>query len=37
MGDENVTTLNLTVFRVDVERGLILVKGAVPAREGGWI
>ena len=30
LGQENVTTLNLTVFRVDVERGLILVKGAVP-------
>ena len=30
MGQDNVTTLNLTVFRVDVERGLILIKGAVP-------
>src|SRR5580704_16837313 len=37
MGQDNVTTLNLTVFRVDVERGLILVKGAVPGTEGGWV
>src|ERR1700709_1304239 len=34
MGQELVTTLNLTVFRVDVERGLILIKGAVPGTEG---
>ena len=34
MGQDQVTTLNLTVFRVDVERGLILVKGAVPGTEG---
>jgi large subunit ribosomal protein L3 len=37
MGQENVTTLNLTVFRVDVERGLILLKGAVPGAEGGFL
>ena len=37
MGQDNVTTLNLTVFRVDVERGLILVKGAVPGTEGTWV
>src|SRR5581483_8566155 len=37
MGQDNVTTLNLTVFRVDVERGLILLKGAVPGTEGGWV
>src|SRR5215469_3441258 len=37
MGQDNVTTLNLTVFRVDVERGLILLKGAVPGAEGGWV
>ena len=34
LGQETVTTLNLTVWRVDVERGLILVKGAVPGTEG---
>jgi large subunit ribosomal protein L3 len=37
MGQDNVTTLNVTVFRVDVERGLILLKGAVPGTEGGWV
>ena len=37
MGQDNVTTLNLTVFRVDVERGLILVRGAVPGAEGGFV
>src|SRR5580704_4998247 len=37
MGSDNVTTLNLTVFRVDVERGLILIKGAVPGTEGGFV
>jgi large subunit ribosomal protein L3 len=37
MGSTNVTTLNLTVFRVDVERGLILIRGAVPGTEGTWV
>jgi len=37
MGQENVTTLNLTVWRVDVERGLILIKGAVPGTEGTYV
>ena len=37
MGQETVTTLNLTVFRVDVERGLILIKGAVPGTEGTYV
>ena len=37
MGDERVTTLNLRVVRTDVERGLILVEGAVPGAKGGWI
>ena len=37
MGQDNVTTLNLTVFRVDVERGLILIKGAVPGTEGTFV
>jgi len=37
MGQDNVTTLNLTVFRVDVERGLILLRGAVPGAEGGYV
>jgi large subunit ribosomal protein L3 len=37
MGQDNVTTLNLTVWRVDVERGLILIKGAVPGTEGTYV
>ena len=37
MGQENITTLNLTVFRVDAERGLILIKGAVPGTEGTFV
>jgi len=37
MGDERVTTQNIEVVRVDVERGLILVKGAVPGSKGGWV
>jgi len=32
-----VTTLNLKVVQTDVERGLILVEGAVPGVKGGWI
>ncbi|MGC8697102.1 MAG: 50S ribosomal protein L3, partial [Halothiobacillus sp.] len=34
MGDERVSSLGLSVVRVDVERGLILVKGAVPGSTG---
>jgi large subunit ribosomal protein L3 len=37
MGVERVTTLNLRVVQTDVERGLILVEGAVPGSKGGWI
>src|ERR1700739_4429082 len=37
MGVEKVTTQNLRVVRTDVERGLILVAGAVPGVKGGWI
>jgi len=37
LGQEQVTTLNVTVFRVDVERGLILLKGAVPGTEGTYV
>ncbi|HMO42200.1 MAG TPA: 50S ribosomal protein L3 [Phenylobacterium sp.] len=36
-GVETVTTLNLTVWRVDAERNLILVKGAVPGSEGSYV
>lgn len=37
LGVERVTTLNLKVVRTDVDRGLILVEGAVPGTKGGWI
>ncbi|MFC7052652.1 50S ribosomal protein L3 [Hansschlegelia quercus] len=37
MGDVRVTTQNLKVVSTDVERGLILVEGAVPGSAGGWI
>src|SRR5215475_7942038 len=37
LGQETVTTLNVTVWRVDVERGLILVKGSVPGSEGSFV
>jgi large subunit ribosomal protein L3 len=37
MGDERVTTLNLEVVRVDPERNLILIRGAVPGAPGGHV
>jgi len=37
MGTDRVTTLNLKVVKLDVERGLILVEGAVPGVAGGYI
>jgi large subunit ribosomal protein L3 len=37
LGVETVTTQNITVVRIDVERGLILVKGAVPGAEGSYV
>ena len=37
LGQETVTTQNLTVFRVDAERGLIMIKGAVPGSEGSYV
>jgi len=35
MGAERTTTQNLQVVRVDAEKGLLLVKGAVPGSKGG--
>jgi len=35
MGAERVTTQSLEIIRVDAERNLLLVKGAVPGAEGG--
>ena len=37
MGATRVTSQNLEVVSTDVERGLILVKGAVPGSKGAWI
>ncbi|HEV2362650.1 MAG TPA: 50S ribosomal protein L3 [Caulobacteraceae bacterium] len=37
LGGERVTTLNLTVFRVDAERGLLMLRGAVPGAEGAFL
>ena len=37
MGDVRVTTQNLTVVRTDVEQGLLLIKGAIPGADGGWV
>ncbi|MFN2625011.1 MAG: 50S ribosomal protein L3 [Mycobacteriales bacterium] len=37
MGNERVTTLGLTVQGVDAERGLLLIKGAVPGPTGGLV
>ena len=36
-GVDRVTTQNLEVAKVDVERGLIMVRGAVPGSKGGWV
>ena len=37
MGVDRITTLNLRVVQTDVERGLLLIEGAVPGSKGGWI
>jgi large subunit ribosomal protein L3 len=37
MGFERQTTQNLTVHAVDAERGLILIKGAVPGPKGSVV
>ena len=37
MGVERVTTLNLAVAAVDVEQGLLMIKGAVPGSKGGYV
>ena len=37
MGATRVTTQNLEVVKTDEERGLILIKGAVPGSKGGWV
>ncbi|MEJ2123460.1 MAG: 50S ribosomal protein L3 [Alphaproteobacteria bacterium] len=37
MGDVRTTTQNLVVVRTDVNRGLVMVRGAVPGAKGGWV
>ncbi len=37
MGAARVTTQNLQVVKTDADRGLIMVKGAVPGSKGGWV
>lgn len=37
MGAVRVTTQNLQVVKTDADRGLIMVKGAVPGAKGGWV
>jgi large subunit ribosomal protein L3 len=37
LGAVRVTTQNLQVVRTDADRGLIMVKGAVPGSKGGWV
>jgi large subunit ribosomal protein L3 len=36
-GNERVTTQNLEIAKVDVDRGLIMIRGAVPGSKGGWV
>jgi LSU ribosomal protein L3P len=37
MGDRNITALNLDLVRIDAERNLLLVKGAVPGHRGSEV
>jgi large subunit ribosomal protein L3 len=37
MGDTRVTTQNVEIVSTDTDRGLILVRGAVPGSKGAWI
>ena len=37
MGHERVTVQNLTVHAIDAEKGLLLIKGAVPGPNGGLV
>ncbi|MCF8568761.1 50S ribosomal protein L3 [Gordonia sp. HY002] len=37
MGNDRVTTQNLTVHKVDADAGLLLIKGAIPGRKGGVV
>ena len=37
MGSRRVTTQNLKVVKTDLDRGLIMVEGAVPGSKGGFV
>jgi len=37
LGQETVTTQNVLVWRIDAERGLIMVRGSVPGAEGSYV
>jgi large subunit ribosomal protein L3 len=37
LGDERVTTQNLVVVKTDAERGLLMIRGAIPGSKGGWV
>ncbi len=37
LGDERVTTQNLVVAKTDPERGLLMIRGAVPGSKGAWV
>ena len=37
LGDERVTTQNLQVVQTDGDRGLIMIRGAIPGAPGGWV
>ena len=37
LGNENVTVQNLDVVKVDAEKNLILIRGAVPGPKGGYV
>ena len=37
MGSDRVTTQNLKVHKVDAENGVLLIKGAIPGRNGGLV
>ncbi|ORV41227.1 50S ribosomal protein L3 [Mycolicibacter engbaekii] len=37
MGNDRVTTQNLVVHKVDAANGVLLIKGAIPGRNGGLV
>lgn len=37
LGNERVTTQNLVVVKTDPDRGLLMIRGAIPGAKGGWV